>query len=381
LKVGIITPYFDRRGGAEHRTAALVAGLKGLGHEVHLLASRWHSDLISGLHCHRVSLLPLSAAIKLRSFTWFARRTAKRLHLDITHSQGRTWGEEVATLSGGCHRAYLESLVEEAADARAVLWHDPFHKAVLEIESRQYQACRRIIVLSQWSREGLLRYFPEVASKVVVVHNGVDCDHFNPHHRERWRTSTRAELKLAEEQTCFLFLGTGFARKGLAEAITAIAQGSTGETVITVIGAGDKAPYQRLSTQLGIGERVRFLGSVGDPRPYLAAADALLIPSYFEPFGNAFLEAMASGLPVVLTRTCGASEIITHGQEGFLADTAYDQQALAEAVHALLDPELRQRMGTAARAAAEAHPWSRSVEATVAVYREILAEKGKTGVA
>jgi len=79
--------------------------------------------------------------------------------------------------------------------------------------------------------------------------------------------------------------------------------------------------------KLGIAARVRFVGGVSDVRPFLAAADAFVLPTLYDPFPNAVLEAMAAGLPVVTSTRCGAAEIVAEGETGFVRD-ALDIDAL-----------------------------------------------------
>jgi glycosyltransferase involved in cell wall biosynthesis len=107
-----------------------------------------------------------------------------------------------------------------------------------------------------------------------------------------------------------------------------------------------------------------------------AAADAFVFPTVYDPYGLVIGEAMAAGLPVVTSRMAGAAELITHGTDGLLTDLAWDTDAIASHLARLRDnPELRNRLGTAARARIEPFTWDRAADETMSVYREVLAEK------
>ena len=130
------------------------------------------------------------------------------------------------------------------------------------------------------------------------------------------------------------------------------------------------ARYAALARLLGISERVRFVGGVSDVRPYHAAADAFVLATLYDPQPNAALEAMASGLPVVTTRKCGAAELVAEGASGFVRD-ALDEAGLAEAVERL-DPDTARRMGEAARAAVAPYTPEAMAAEYVALYRRLL---------
>jgi UDP-glucose:(heptosyl)LPS alpha-1,3-glucosyltransferase len=112
------------------------------------------------------------------------------------------------------------------------------------------------------------------------------------------------------------------------------------------------------------------VGSVSDVRPYLAAADSFMLATLYDPFPNAALEAMASGLPIVTTPGCGAAELVAEGENGFVRD-ALDVPALAAAL-SRLDPASAQRMGARAReSVARLTPEAMAGE-YLALYRRLL---------
>ncbi|MBI3575305.1 MAG: glycosyltransferase family 4 protein, partial [Gammaproteobacteria bacterium] len=134
----------------------------------------------------------------------------------------------------------------------------------------------------------------------------------------------------------FLFVGSGFERKGLAPALRAVAQLPAAQ--LLVIGRDRRAAhYQTLAQKLGLGERVQFLGAIADVKPYYGAADALVLPTLYDPFPNVALEAMACGLPVVTSTTSGAAELIANDHNGYVCD-ALDVETLVAHLRAVVDP-------------------------------------------
>jgi UDP-glucose:(heptosyl)LPS alpha-1,3-glucosyltransferase len=253
--------------------------------------------------------------------------------------------------------------------------HTLFNRVTLALEKAQYHNCARLILNSHFGKAGLLRYYPEVEPKCRVIHNGIDGDFFKPNGemREHWRN----KLGL-QEAVVFLFVGSGFERKGLKEFIQALAlaqrQHSNQRLAGLVAGHGDIPAYQAQAKDLGIGEQVIFAGRVDDPRSYYCAGDIFVLPSRFDSYANTVNEALATELPVITTSTTGASEIV--GREiGYVIKHTEEVEAIAAAMGELLDKDRRREMGRQAREVALQHPWSEVTRQIIAVYEEILAER------
>jgi UDP-glucose:(heptosyl)LPS alpha-1,3-glucosyltransferase len=211
--------------------------------------------------------------------------------------------------------------------------------------------------------------------RVVVAHNGVDSRRFSPAVRALHRERQRAALGAAPDETLLLFVGKGFARKGLAVLLAAIGQlyaaGARGLR-LAVVGQGATVRWEGLARELGIADRVRFVGHASDPEAYYVAADVFVLPTFFDPFANATLEAMASGLPVITSRSNGASEILTPGADGLVVDDPRDAAGVARAIGDLMDPARREAMGRAARETALRYTWEGPLQATLDVYARTL---------
>jgi UDP-glucose:(heptosyl)LPS alpha-1,3-glucosyltransferase len=138
---------------------------------------------------------------------------------------------------------------------------------------------------------------------------------------------------------------------------------------LVVVGGRESPRWRRRVTDLGLAARVRFVGQVADPERYYAAADGFVLPTHFDPFANATLEAMAAGLPVVTTRSNGVAEVLTPGMDGFVLEDSRDAGGLEKALAELMDPDRRRAMGAAARATASRFPWAATTAGTLEVYR------------
>ena len=129
--------------------------------------------------------------------------------------------------------------------------------------------------------------------------------------------------------------------------------------------------YRALARRLGVGRQVHLVGPQNDVRPWYGAADALVLPTLYEPFANVVLEAMASALPVITSLKCGAVDLIESGRNGLLCD-ALDIAALAAHMERLYDRRARERIGHAGRATVLPLTLDRMAGALMALYRELM---------
>ena len=146
------------------------------------------------------------------------------------------------------------------------------------------------------------------ADKITVIYNAIDNQKFPPA-GEAQRQRLREQYQIPQRAHCLIFVGSGFERKGLAAAIRAVA--ATDSHLLVVGKDKDEKRYRALAQSLGCSDRVHFMGVQKQTLPFYQAADALLLPTLYDPFPNVILEAMSCGLPVITSTTCGGAEFIT----------------------------------------------------------------------
>jgi UDP-glucose:(heptosyl)LPS alpha-1,3-glucosyltransferase len=254
----------------------------------------------------------------------------------------------------GVHRRWLElrALAAPLLERLGIALN-PYHRYVCAAERRLFEhpRLRAVICNSRMVSDEIRRGFRIAPEKLHVVYSGVDLAYFNPRKREELRGALRAELGCQPRDTLFLFVGAGFARKGLDAAIEALKL--AGERSFWLLVVGTDRESRRFAAQAApLGDRVRFLGGREDVRPLYAAADCFILPSRYDPFPNTALEAFAMGLPAIVSSRCGAAEIIEPGVNGWVCqpdDVAGLARLMHEADRAMRSGSLPQ----AARATAE----------------------------
>jgi len=230
---------------------------------------------------------------------------------------------------------------------------------------------KAVICNSVMVKEEIKRWFGYPDERLHVIYNGVDHARYSPQHRSQ-RRAVLESAGIAGQPFVFLFVGSGFERKGLAVALRALAK-CAGDCCLLVIGADKRmGRYKALAKKLAITDRVYFLGVKQGVSDYYGAADALLLPTLYDPFPNVCTEAFASGLPVITSDHCGAAELITDGENGYVAD-ALDVDALAGA----MAEAMKNGRDHYARAAVETVRFftlNNMVDKMVALYDEVLGQ-------
>ena len=129
----------------------------------------------------------------------------------------------------------------------------------------------------------------------------------------------------------------------------------------------------QLAGDLGISARVRFLGVRSDVDRYYAASDLFCLPTYFDAFGMVVLEAMATGIPAIISKAAGAAEIIVEGETGSVLSDPHDDQALAGLMRPFIDPAVAQKAGRRARDECQKFSWDSHFARILEIYDEVCA--------
>ena len=257
-----------------------------------------------------------------------------------------------------------------------------------EVEQRDSSeleiACsaQSVIVWTEHEKEAVVEYCGVDSSNVSVIPPGVDLSRFRPMSKQQ----SRDYLGYGEEKN-ILFVGRLEPLKGLDVLFRAVASlENTHSITLNVVGGDEnsqeKARLQELASRMKLTESVRFIGSVSqDELPvHYNAADVCVLPSHYESFGLAALEASACGRPVVASEVGGLPTIVQRGSTGFLVP-AKQSDVMAERLCELLGDDLmRSRMGAAAREHAETLSWERSTDALLATYRDLIPTPSITAV-
>jgi UDP-glucose:(heptosyl)LPS alpha-1,3-glucosyltransferase len=245
----------------------------------------------------------------------------------------RIWGCDFYRAGDGVHASWLDRQAQRQPRWKSWIarmrWENR-EPILLESAQLKPEAARGIIVSSQMVKEEIVRYYGYPAGRIHVIYNGVPSLNIPAELREQ----TRRLHGFGQEDFVVLFAASNWQRSGLGFAIEAVEQSDLARIRVMVIGRGDRREWPR-------SRKVRFVGQMRDLVPCLAAADAFLLPSIYDPFSNACLEALAAGIPVITSDANGFSEIIRPGEEGEVLSNPADISAITKALEIWSSPAKR----------------------------------------
>lgn len=363
MKIALVHKRLDLKGGTERDLHLTAEGLRDLGHEVHLFCSEFAAQVPASVIAHPVPVLPFGRTARLWSFALNGSRTAASANCDVTVGFGRILKQDVLRCGGGSHRNFLNQLGAEGGWRRRA-WQklSIYHQSVLSVERRQYSVdgFKEIIAVSGKVKDDLMRTYSIPEHKIRVIYNGVDPIRFTPARRDKARVVIRDQWRIPRPAAVVLFIGSGFQRKGLDRLLSIWQSPRLQKTWLLVVGddAG-MARYKKLAETVGQG-RIVFTGRQTNVESYYAAADLIALPAVQEAFGNVVLEALSSGLPVLVSREVGAAEVLSGALLQGIVDKPEDPVELEAKLVALLEhaahPELiKQATTVAARFSWQSH--------------------------
>jgi glycosyltransferase involved in cell wall biosynthesis len=337
--------------------------LVGRGHEVHVYGNLADSDplLTREVIFHDVGVPQRTGRL---AAPWAVDRTMRRVgsmlledRSDVVHGRGiSSWVQDIAHVTGvyrSERRGRIESRGPSPLSRRVKDFAHPVAYPMGRLRSlheRRIARDRSIMLHAETNgvARDLVSAYGIDPDRIRVVVPGVDIQTFSPH-------GPRADLGL--DEPVVVFCGHDYQRKGLDRLLRALPRMAT-QASLAVVGGGTHShtgwgeqavePYRRLAGELGILDRVRFLGAQRDVAPIIRAADVLAHPARFDVWGLAVTEGMAAGLPVLVSRSTGASELVDD-RSGRVLERADDADEIASALDSLLDPGRRDTIGRAAR--------------------------------
>ncbi len=374
MNIAIVRQRYNPFGGAERFVSRAVAALGREGVNVTVFARDWGEGAVQDGVGKLVRCDPFYIGRTWRDWG-FGRAVCAALarrEFDLVQAHERIACCDVYRAGDGVHAQWLVNRRRVLGLAGHIgLALNPYHAFLLAAERRLFASVRlrAVICNSRMVREEIRRHFGLPEDRLHVVYNGVDLELFNPGLKSA-RAAMRSRLGIAEEAMVYLFVGSGFERKGLPQLLAAMRAAEKAHLI--VVGEDKRRrQMQALGVQLGIAGRVHFAGGQSDVKPWYGAADCFVLPTLYDPFPNAALEAMASGLPLITTTQCGAAEFIQPGVSG-LVHEAGDVAALAAALLAIGDVGKAGDMGRAARVAVSGLGLDAMAAQLTSLYRSLL---------
>jgi UDP-glucose:(heptosyl)LPS alpha-1,3-glucosyltransferase len=373
-KVALIRQRYAHDGGAERFVSRALEALKSRNVQLTLITRRWQGG--EGFDVLTCDPFFLGRLWRDWSFARAACRALKTRSFDLVQSHERLSCCDVYRAGDGVHREWLKQRARtQGPVSRLATALNPYHYYVKAAEQRMFKSPRlkAIICNSRMVRDEIQQYFAVAEEKLHVIYSGVDTRLYHPD-LKRYRAQIRSRHGIPADATLFLFVGSGFERKGMAALLQALAALPANVYLLAVGRDRNINQFHARAESLGLKQRAIFMGSQEDVKPYYGAADALVLPTLYDPFPNVALEAMASGLPVITSYKSGAAELIENGRNGYVCD-ALDVPALITHLMSVT-LESANAMGARARASVESLDLEAMAENIMALYQRFLALDG-----
>lgn len=340
MKIALVYEKFISRGGLEKYLYSFANQLVKKGHNLAIVTAETDSET-SQLDHAEFCLIPRRT---LRQFSRGAEEAVAQLRVDASIGFGRTVAHDLHRAGGGCHRFYSEHVLHPLKRSGA----KNLRELALERELYTSGKTRHFVVNSQMVSDQLQNAYSINDKDITVIYTAIDTNHFRPppppdsRHRLRDSIPDGAEI--------FLFVSMNHRRKGL-DALLAAWPMVPNSAQLWVVGPELAPRYRRTIQRSGLEGRVRNFVQPPDLVPYYQAADFFIHPTRYDACANTVLQAMACGLPGLISCRDGARQFIAEGQTGMLLPhpTEPDEIALKAKEMMALSRAERTQIGGAAR--------------------------------
>jgi UDP-glucose:(heptosyl)LPS alpha-1,3-glucosyltransferase len=331
VRIALSNPDVRLTGGVERAVTETANQLVSRDHEVTVYAARVDRSVLDD----RVRVRTIEVPLRLDARTGFGfrHRCAQAIAVDAPDVHGAFGG--LSPLGGvlwvpSVHREAYELLLSRRGfGGRLSIQLHPYHWVRLRLEKSMFRAGGYSLILVQTEavRAEILRSYGEV-TKLEFLPWGYDDATFNPIRRLQQRDEARRFFGYAPDDRVLLFAANELERKGFEVLLAALRKVPEAK----LLGDGRETPKPGMFESYGVGERVQWRGHPGGISMLHAAADVLVLPTRYEPWGLVIVEALGSGLPVVTSRLAGASMAVQDRRTGMLLDDPEDADSLAEGI-------------------------------------------------
>lgn len=370
IRVALVTPELHRLGGTERSLVEQVERWRDR-FQLTIVSSRT-ADVDAG-DARAVHIPAGPGPHLLRYCWWFVGNSAVRRwrsrDVDLVVSPGINCLDAdaigVHILFGKYWERVRVRLAQERKALRtmpAAVHRSAYAQLIRRLERRVYSGPALLWSMSAEDAREIEARFGRPRGSVVTVPNGVDAEAFSPERRDALRDEARAAVGVGADDRLLLLVGNDLNKKGADFAMAALCL-LPSYVRLAVAGRVSSQEVAELAVTAGVSDRVVTLPHVEDPMRYYAAADLLLAPSREDSFHLPAIEAMACGLPVVVSAKAGVSELIRDGNEALVLHDPSDLDAMARAVSSILDDaDLAAGLAKRGRAFAESRSWDANAE-------------------
>lgn len=362
MKVALSFPGCHRRGGVERIVFECARFLSGRGHDVTVYAGDWEPDATQPVRYCRVPHRTWPGFLRGPSYYRQCSRRISCADFDVLNTHGSVCPTGGVHWVQSLHRAWLErskQFRQPLSAARLRQRVNPLHPLLLRLETLHFggRNYRKVIATTEEVKADLGIYYGVPPDDVVVIPNGFSQIEFSPQRRAERRDVMRQTLGLKPDDIALLFVANELDRKGYDTILSAMKQLGRPDLKLIHVGRPPAAEVMRRAEAVGLSGQVLARGPTPDVSAFHAAADVFVLPTQYEAYCLAILEALGSGLPVVTSNVPGARDAVQPGVNGLLVNDPKDGEELASALGDLLSPARRHELSAVAPSSVASHHW------------------------
>ncbi|VFP87573.1 glycosyltransferase family 4 protein [Candidatus Erwinia haradaeae] len=331
IRLAIVRQQYRFDGGAENFISSILAASELQILDLHFITRQWPKKYLTNWNFHLCNPIKLGRVSRERDFAKAAYKLWKKEQINLIQSHERIAGCHIYRAGDGVHQIWLEQWCRILPKwKQKMLFNSRYHNYIMKTEQKMYQApeLKAVICNTKMIKQEIIERFDVNSDKIHVIYNAIDTRRFIPAN-EQQQASIRRKLHLPCQAYILIYVGSGYERKGLKTTIHAVAM--TNYYLIVVGKDKKEKKYKMIANELGCANRILFAGAQLDTCQWYQASDGLILPSLYDPGPNVILEAMACGLPIITSTTCGGNEFVESGKTGYICD-ALDVPAIRDAI-------------------------------------------------
>jgi glycosyltransferase involved in cell wall biosynthesis len=386
-RLAVVSPFLDKSHGTERMVVEWITRLTDH-FEVHIYSQNVEDLDLAKFTWHRIR--KLKGPHIFNYLWWFVanqvarfRDRSRGLRYELVFSAGINCLDADVVSVHIVFAEYVRRVLTDLKFSRnsvsswpRLLHRRLYYRLIRVLEGMVFENPRiHLILTAPQSAEEIKRFYRR-DGEFPVVSAALDGSTFNPRGCSALRATARSTLGIAKGRFALLLIGNDLRKKGLLALLQALEDLTDLPVDLLVVGEEDPEPYRALIRETGILNHVHFLPHRKDIEFCYAAADAYVGPSLEDTFALPAVEAMACGLPVIVSARAGASALITDGADGLILRDPTDAKLLATLIRSLYEaPELCTRLGANAAITTRPYTWERSSRELEAIFEEILRRK------
>ena len=336
----ILYKYFPF-GGLQRDFMRIALECQQRGHKIRVYTLIWEGDIPDGFDVRIGPVKAFSNHHRNEKFHRWLQADMQQQPVDRVIGFNKMAGLDFYYAADGCYEEKAQTLRNPLYRySNRYRYFSGYERAVFAPESKT-----QILMISEVQQPFFIKHYQTQAERFHLLPPGIARDRRAPINADEIRAEFRTEFNLRDDQYLLLQVGSGFKTKGLDRTLKALASLPTElreRTLLIVIGQDNPKPFVVQAAALGLSKQVDILKGRSDIPRFLLGADLLMHPAYNENTGTVLLEALVSGLPVMVTDVCGYAHYIKDANCGQVLPSPFQQKQLNQALlHILTDAGLR----------------------------------------